>query len=77
MIYNLNINNILFFNTRLHLAAIHFNENSTRQQAKNQNGDVIYSVSFPKGRQGEGVVKEVKVKQTFSGCKLTIFIAEC
>lgn len=44
---------------------------------KNQNGDVIYSVSFPKRRLGEGVVKEVKVKQTFSGCKLTIFIAEC
>lgn len=51
---------------RLLLAALHINENSTRQQAKNQNGDLIYSVSFPKGRHGEGVAKEVKVKQTFN-----------
>eukprot|EP00105_Crassostrea_gigas_P041763 XP_019925911.1 PREDICTED: uncharacterized protein LOC109619685 [Crassostrea gigas] len=62
---------------RLLLAALHFNENSTRQQAKNQNGDLIYSVSFPKGRHGEGVAKEVKVKQTFSRSKLTNFITEC
>lgn len=67
----------LFFFNRLLLAALHFNENSTRQQAKNQNGDLIYSVSFPKGRHGEGVAKEVKVKQTFSRSKLSNFITEC
>lgn len=50
----------LFFFNRVHLAALHFNENSTRQQAKNKNSDLIYSVSFPKGRHGEGVAKEVK-----------------
>lgn len=44
---------------------------------KIQNGDFIYRVSFPKGRQGEGVAKEVKVKKTFCRCKLTNFIAEC
>lgn len=44
----------------LHLAVLHFNENSTRRQAKNKNGDLIYSVSFPKGRHGKGVAKEVK-----------------
>lgn len=56
----------LFFFSRLQLAALHFNENASRQQATNQQGDAIYSVSFPKGRKGEGVAKEVKVKQTFS-----------
>nr|XP_022300078.1 uncharacterized protein LOC111108462 [Crassostrea virginica] len=51
---------------RLHLAVLHFNENSTRQQAKNQDGEMIYSVSYPKGRNGEGVAKEVKIQQTFN-----------
>lgn len=50
----------LFFLNMLHLAVLHFNENSTRQQAKIKNGDLIYSVSFPKGRHGEGVAIEVK-----------------
>lgn len=54
----------MFF--RLQLAALHFNENSCRPQATTQQGDSMYSVSFPKGRKGEGVAKEVKVKQTFS-----------
>lgn len=27
---------------------------------------MIYSVSYPKGRNGEGVAKEVKIQQTFS-----------
>lgn len=77
-IYNPNINSVIFFNM-LHLAVLHFNENSTRRQAKNKNGDLIYSVSFPKGRHGKGVAKEVKfyVKQTVSRCKLTSFITEC
>ncbi|XP_062582679.1 uncharacterized protein LOC134252712 [Saccostrea cucullata] len=51
---------------RLYLATLHFNENSTREQAKNQDGDMIYSVSYPKGRKGEGVAKEVKIQQTFN-----------
>lgn len=38
----------LFFFNRLLLAALHFNENSTRQQAKNQNGDSIY-INVEKG----------------------------
>lgn len=56
---------ICFF-FRLQLAALHFNENASRQQATNQQGEAIFCVSFPKGRKGEGVAKEVKVKQTFS-----------
>lgn len=51
---------------RLFLAAMHFNENSSRQQSMTKDGNKQYAVSYPKGRGGEGVAKEVKVDQTFS-----------
>lgn len=51
---------------RLFLAAMHFNENSSRQQSMTKDGNKQYAVSYPKGRGGEGVAKEVKVDQTFN-----------
>lgn len=45
---------------------MHFNENSSRQQSMTKDGNKQYAVSYPKGRGGEGVAKEVKVDQTFS-----------
>jgi len=51
---------------RLYIAALHFNENSSREQAVNKRGEPIYSVSYPKGRKGTGIPKEVKVKQTYN-----------
>lgn len=45
---------------------MHFNENSSRQQSMTKDGNKQYAVSYPKGRSGEGVAKEVKVDQTFS-----------
>lgn len=53
-------------NARLYLAALHFNENSSREQAVDKNGTPMYIISYPKGRKGEGIAKEVKVKQTFN-----------
>jgi hypothetical protein len=53
---------------RIYLAALHFNENVTRPQRTTKEGEKQFSVSFPKGRGGEGVAKEVKVEQTFSKC---------
>ncbi|KAJ8301015.1 hypothetical protein KUTeg_022534 [Tegillarca granosa] len=50
---------------RLYLAALHFNENSKRQQAVTRDGTPIYGISYPKSRKGAPVAKEVKVKQTF------------
>ncbi|KAL3881633.1 hypothetical protein ACJMK2_028046 [Sinanodonta woodiana] len=50
---------------RVKISALHFNENSNRQQATNQNGQPIYTVSAAKNRRGDGISKEVKVKQTF------------
>ena len=60
----------LFFH-RIALAALHFNENTKRQQAVNREGQNQYSMSFPKARKMEAVVREVKVEQTFSKCYLT------
>ena len=44
----------VLLHSRLYIAALHFNENSSREQA------------YPKGRKGTGIPKEVKVKQTYS-----------
>eukprot|EP00105_Crassostrea_gigas_P037323 XP_019921471.1 PREDICTED: uncharacterized protein LOC105325318 [Crassostrea gigas] len=51
---------------RLYIAALHFKENSYRDQAVNKNGEPIYSISYPKGRKGAGIPKEVKVQQTYN-----------
>ncbi|XP_056014958.1 uncharacterized protein LOC130052852 [Ostrea edulis] len=50
---------------RLYIAALHFNENSCRDQAKTRNGEPVFSVSYPEGRHGSGLPKEVKVKQSY------------
>lgn len=50
---------------RILIAALHFNENSSRPQARSERGDACWAVSFPKARRGEAVVKEVKVPLTY------------
>ena len=50
---------------RLFLAVLHFNENGKRLQAENCRGEKIFGVSFPRGSALDGVVKAVKVPQTF------------
>lgn len=51
---------------RVLIAALHFNENSCRSQAKcGQSGEACWSVSYPKARHGEAVVKEVKIPLTY------------
>ena len=57
---------------RLTLAVLHFNENSNRAQATTRDGEKMHTVSYPKGRQGVGVVKEVKVHCTYGKCKLVL-----
>ncbi|XP_021351639.1 uncharacterized protein LOC110449235 [Mizuhopecten yessoensis] len=50
---------------RLCLAALHFNANTSRQQATLEDGTARYRIAFPKGRKGDAVPKEIKVKQNF------------
>ncbi|CAG2238342.1 unnamed protein product [Mytilus edulis] len=50
---------------RLFLSVLHFNENTSRSQATTAEGRPQFSISYPKGRKGDAIAKEVKVKQTF------------
>ena len=54
---------MLYF--RLFLAVLHFNENGNRTQAINSRGEKMFSVSFPRGRSGDGVAKATKIPQSF------------
>ena len=51
---------------RILLATIHFNENSARAQAVTKKGHAQWGISFPKARQGEAVLKAVKVAPMYS-----------
>ena len=55
----------VLLHSRLYIAALHFNEISL-EQAVNKSKEPIYSVFYPKGRNGAGIKKVVKVKQTYS-----------
>ncbi|KAL3877441.1 hypothetical protein ACJMK2_035147 [Sinanodonta woodiana] len=61
-----NFNLSYFFLLLLYLATLHFNENVNRVQAVTLDGSHQYRVSFPKGRKGEGVAKEIKTRQTYN-----------
>ena len=53
---------ILFL--RLQLAALHFNENSSREQAVTKDGKERYNINFPKFKKGGYIVRKVKVEPT-------------
>ena len=50
---------------RLQLAALHYNENSTRPQATTMEGEARYKMYFPKFKHGEHVVRKVKEDASF------------
>lgn len=51
---------------RLQLAALHFNENSGRDQALTKQGSKRFDVIFPKYKKGGYVVQKVLVNATYS-----------
>ena len=51
---------------RLHLAALHYNENCKREHAKTMDGVPKYDITFPKYKKGGHVIKKVLEEQTFS-----------
>ena len=52
---------------RLILAALHFNENSSRSQAQRKaDGEKRYKIAFPKFKKGGYTVRPIKVDPTFS-----------
>lgn len=51
--------------SRLTLAALHYNENSEKAQAATREGNLQYSIVFPKQKKGEFTVKKVKTRSTY------------
>ena len=54
-----------FLNVRLLLAALHFNENYDRAQAKTRDGTERIRIVFPKQKKGEFTPKPVPVAETY------------
>ncbi|XP_063066590.1 uncharacterized protein LOC134458292 [Engraulis encrasicolus] len=50
---------------RHYLAALHFNENAGRTQARTTKGTLRYSIHYPKAKKGGYSVKPVKTKATY------------
>ena len=50
---------------RLQLAALHFNENSSRSQAVTKQGTRRYDVVYPKYKKGGYVVKKILENATY------------
>jgi hypothetical protein len=47
------------------LAALHYNENASRQQLLDKDGQPLYVVRFPKWKKGEFSVLPVKEDSTY------------
>lgn len=62
MPYNFSVCVFLY---RIRLAALHFNENSSREQATTVAGKLQYSIVFPKHKKGGYVVKKVTKDPTY------------
>ena len=55
----------MMFECRLQLAALHFNENSGREQATTQHREERYDILFPKFKKGGYIVRKVTVDPTY------------
>ena len=44
----------------MHLAALHFNENSGKEQAKTKSGEPKFQVYYPTAKKGEEAVVKLK-----------------
>ena len=47
------------------LAALHFNWNLNRESLKDGQGNAKLRVTYPKFKEGEGTVREARVKQNY------------
>ena len=55
---------VVFF--RVHLAALHFNENSGKKQSVTKAGEPQYRVCYPKAKKDEeAVIKEKREEPTY------------
>ena len=63
--FDSNFCNIMLLIFRHQLAALHFNENSNRDQAVTQEGTSRYKIIFPKYKRGGYVVRKVPTDPTY------------
>ncbi|KAJ8048464.1 hypothetical protein HOLleu_00790 [Holothuria leucospilota] len=54
---------------RLLLAALHYNENGDREQAVTESGDKAFTISFPRAKSGDYVVRKRSLAATFESDK--------
>ena len=52
--------------SKLFLAAMHYNENSGRQQQQNKEMDLQYAIVFPKYKKGGHIVRKILVDCTYN-----------
>ena len=50
---------------RLLTAALHFNENASREQARNREGSLEYKIVFPKYKKGGFIVRKITTDCTY------------
>jgi hypothetical protein len=58
----------MWLDSRVLLAALHFNANSDRKQARNAKGDLQVKINFRKGQKGRYTVQQKKEAATFGLC---------
>ena len=52
--------------SRLLLAAMHYNENSGRNQQQNKQGELQYAITFPNAKKGGYIVRRILGKGTYN-----------
>ena len=58
--------------SRLILAALHYNNNSSKQQAVMKAGEEQYSILFPKYKKGGYIVRKVMKESSYGKCSLKL-----
>ena len=65
---------LLFFARHI-IAVVHFNHNLHRETRKKSDGSYQIGVTYPKFKNGEATIRDVKVKPNFG--KQTFALQEC
>ena len=56
---------LIAFPLRQLLAAMHYNENASREHAQTAQGTLRYRVTYPKYKKGDYVVRKILTKSTY------------
>lgn len=62
---------VAVFPFKLHLAAMHYNDNAERAHASTLKGELRYAILYPKYKQGDYTVQALKRHPTYGELLLT------